>query len=452
MKKLSENIRKKDDSESLLKWGSDWTNGYRIDPSLIVFPEENSQVSELVYYAISNKLSLVPSGGRTGLSGGAVASNKEIVVSFDRMNKILDYSEEDRIVKCQSGLTTGELQAFAVSQNLLYPVDFASSGTSQIGGNIATNAGGMKVIRYGSTRNWVAGMKVVTGKGEEIDLNYGLVKNATGFDLRHLMIGSEGTLGLICEAEMLLTSRPPKQKVILMSLDHASNLTKILRVFSKDINLSAFEFFSDLCLTMVEKKLDIQSPMHQRSAFYALVEFDEDKIDKVTDCFENCLENQLINDAVISNNETQFKKIWALRENISESISSFKPYKNDLSVKISDIPEFLEEVDIYISEGFPEFEVCWYGHIGDGNLHLNILKPSSMPIEEFIKHGDSMSPKIFSVVKNKMGSISAEHGVGLLKKEYLGYSRSEDEIEYMKSIKEIFDPHQILNPGKLFKS
>lgn len=199
------------DDASLQHWGKDWTNGFSVAPSAIVFPESIQQLQELVRYAIDAGLKLVPSGGRTGLSGGAVASLGEVVVSFDRMNKILDFSAEDRIVTCQPGVVTAKLQEFAHQQGLFYPVDFASSGSSQIGGNVSTNAGGIKVIRYGLTRDWVAGLKVVTGTGALLDCNAGLVKNATGYDFRHLMIGSEGTLGLLAEIDVQLTTAPEPQ-------------------------------------------------------------------------------------------------------------------------------------------------------------------------------------------------------------------------------------------------
>ena len=176
----------KEDPESLQIWGKDWTNGFVVAPSAIVFPESIDQIQDLVSYARSHHLKLVPSGGRTGLSGGAVASQGEVVVSFDRMNKILDFSAKDRIVSCQPGLITANLQAFAEEQGLFYPVDFASSGSSQIGGNVATNAGGIKVIRYGLTRDWVAGMKVVTGAGALLDCNAGLIKNAVFSQTRKL--------------------------------------------------------------------------------------------------------------------------------------------------------------------------------------------------------------------------------------------------------------------------
>ena len=439
----------KEDPESLQIWGKDWTNGFVVAPSAIVFPESIEQLKDLVAHALSHDLELVPSGGRTGLSGGAVASQGEVVVSFDRMNQILDFSPEDRIVTCQPGVITANLQAFAADQGLFYPVDFASSGSSQIGGNVATNAGGIKVIRYGLTRNWVAGMKVVTGTGALLDCNAGLIKNATGYDFRHLMIGSEGTLGLIGELDMYLAPQPQPQVVMVVGVPEVTNLLKILNVFNDRLTLSAFEFFSDLALQKVQAHRQLPAPLESRAENYALLEFDESDLSGAEKAFVSCMDRGLLVDGVVSQSQAQAASLWQLREGISESLAPHTPYKNDLSVRISEVPAFLADVDRYVQEGYPDFEVCWYGHIGDGNLHLNILRPESMSVDEFFHVGHTMSPKIFELVQARRGSISAEHGVGLLKRDFLGYSRSDEEIALMHGLKQVFDPEQILNPDKL---
>lgn len=208
-----ENIFKKDqiktDEESLKYWGKDWTTYFDIKASAIVFPHSTAEVVALVKWARQNKIALIPSGGRTGLSGAAVATQGEVIVSFDQMNKVKEFNPVDQTVVIEPGVVTEALQEFAHSKNLFYPVDFAARGSSQMGGNIATNAGGIKVVRYGLTRDWVAGLTVVTGTGDVLELNNALVKNATGYDLRHLFIGSEGTLGFITEATIKLAAAPP---------------------------------------------------------------------------------------------------------------------------------------------------------------------------------------------------------------------------------------------------
>ena len=437
------------DTDSLQHWGKDWTNGFTVAPSAVVFPETIEQLQQLVRHAIEEGLKLVPSGGRTGLSGGAVASQGEVVVSFDRMNKILDFSPQDRVVTCQPGVITAQLQDFARQQGLFYPVDFASSGSSQIGGNVSTNAGGIKVIRYGLTRDWIAGLKVVTGTGALLDCNAGLVKNATGYDFRHLLIGSEGTLGLLAEIDVQLTAAPEPQTVMVLGVPRVGDLLSILEAFNARLQPSAFEFFSDVALEKVRAHRDLPAPLARPEAVYALVEFDASANEAAEAAFVACMESGWVSDGVVSQSEAQAAALWQLREGISEAIAPYTPYKNDLSVRISDVPEFLDDVDAYVAKSFPDFEVCWYGHIGDGNLHLNILRPEHMSVEEFFHHGHTMSPNIFSLVAQRRGSISAEHGVGLLKRDFLDYSRSEEEIELMRGLKALFDPHQIFNPNKL---
>lgn len=437
------------DAESLSVWGRDWTRSFTVAPSAIVFPETVEQVVALVGSANEHGWSLVPSGGRTGLSGGAVASNGEIVVSFDRMNRILDFNAADRIVRCQAGVVTENLQAYAAEQGLFYPVDFASSGSSQIGGNIATNAGGIRVIRHGMTRDWVAGLKVVTGTGAILDLNHGLIKNATGYDLRHVFVGSEGTLGFVVEAQMRLAPAPAPQMVMVLGVEQFRDILSVLARFRSALTLSAFEFFSELALQKVVAHRKLRRPLERTAAFYALIEFDADTLDAALQAFEASVADGWVDDGVVSQSAAQAAELWQLREGISESIATYTPYKNDVSVRISAMPEFLAQVDAIVADAYPDLDVCWYGHIGDGNLHLNILKPGSLSIEAFFERCHDISPRIFEVVADHDGSISAEHGVGLLKREFLHYSRSEAEVSAMRALKAVFDPNCVMNPGKL---
>jgi FAD/FMN-containing dehydrogenase len=439
----------KRDADTLAEWGRDWTRSYAVAPSAVVFVESIDDVVKLVQAANQHDFKLVPSGGRTGLSGGAVAGHGEVVVSFDRMNRILDFDPADRLVTCQAGVVTQTLQEFAGEQGLSYPVDFASSGSSQIGGNIATNAGGIKVIRYGLTRDWVAGLTVVTGNGEVLRCNHGLVKNATGYDLRHLFIGSEGTLGFVVEAQIRLAPAPQPQQVMVLGVPEFRDILEVLRTFQGALTLSAFEFFSEQALQKVLAHRNLRRPLPQPVPFYTLLEFDASALEAASEAFEAVVEAGWVVDGVLSQSEAQAAALWQLREGISESIAGYTPYKNDLSVRISQMPDFIETVDALVSDSYPDFEVCWYGHIGDGNLHLNILRPESLSVDEFYQRCHSISPKLFAEVSNRQGSISAEHGVGLLKRDFLGFSRSPEELEIMRGLKAMLDPGQILNPGKL---
>ena len=435
--------------ECLAVWGRDWTRHHEAAPAAVVFPETLDEVVALTRLANAESLKLVPSGGRTGLSGGAVASNSEIVVSFDRMNRILDFNPADRMARCQAGVVTQALQAFAAERGLCYPVDFASSGSSQLGGNIATNAGGIKVMRYGLTRDWIAGLTVVTGKGDVLELNRGLVKNATGYDLRHLFIGSEGTLGFIVEADVRLDKAPPPSRVMVVGLDRFKDVLKVLHRFQSAVTLSAFEFFSELALNKVLAHCDLARPFATPATYFALLEFDAENEDAALTAFEDAVAQGWVSDGVVSRSDAQAAALWALRENIAESIAAEMPYRNDLAVKVSATPAFLEDVDRLLAAHYPDLQACWFGHIGDGNLHLDILKPPDWEVDAFQQDCRAMSAKLFEAVRKHGGSISAEHGVGLLKRDFLRYSRSAAEIEIMYALKNVLDPNHVLNPGKL---
>ncbi|MBK3805654.1 FAD-binding oxidoreductase [Pseudomonas stutzeri] len=441
------------DADSLNAYGKDWTKHFAPAPSAIVFPKSIEQVQAIVRWANAHKVALVPSGGRTGLSAAAVAANGEVVVSFDYMNQILGFNEMDRTAVCQPGVVTAQLQQFAEDKGLYYPVDFASAGSSQIGGNIGTNAGGIKVIRYGMTRNWVAGMKVVTGKGDLLELNKDLIKNATGYDLRQLFIGAEGTLGFVVEATMRLERQPTNLTALVLGTPDFDSIMPVLHAFQDKLDLTAFEFFSDKALAKVLGRGDVPAPFETDCPFYALLEFEattEERAEQALATFEHCVEQGWVLDGVMSQSEQQLQNLWKLREYISETISHWTPYKNDISVTVGKVPAFLKEIDAIVGEHYPDFEIVWFGHIGDGNLHLNILKPDAMDKDEFFGKCATVNKWVFETVQKYNGSISAEHGVGMTKRDYLEYSRSPAEIEYMKAVKAVFDPNGIMNPGKIF--
>ncbi|WP_409277482.1 FAD-binding oxidoreductase [Pseudomonas defluvii] len=441
------------DAASLDTYGKDWTKHFAPAPLAIVFPKSIEQVQAVVRWANQRMVALVPSGGRTGLSAAAVAANGEVVVAFDYMNQILGFNAGDRTVVCQPGVITAQLQQFAADQGLYYPVDFASAGSSQIGGNIGTNAGGIKVIRYGMTRNWVAGLKVVTGKGDLLELNKDLIKNATGYDLRQLFIGAEGTLGFVVEATMRLDRAPKNLTAMVLGTPDFDSIMPVLHAFQGKLDLTAFEFFSDKALAKIMGRGDVPAPFDTDCPFYALLEFEASTEEVANDAlatFEYCVEQGWVIDGVMSQSEQQLKNLWKLREYISETISHWTPYKNDISVTVSKVPAFLKDIDAIVGEHYPDFEVVWYGHIGDGNLHLNILKPENLSKDEFFAKCATVNKWVFETVEKYNGSISAEHGVGMTKRDYLTYSRSPVEIEYMKAVKAAFDPNGIMNPGKIF--
>lgn len=418
-------------------------------PSGIVFPRSIEEVQAVVRWANETHVALVPSGGRTGLSGGAISASGEIVVSMERMRGILEYDPVDRTLTVQAGATTQQVQEAARLHGLFYPVDFASRGSSQIGGNIATNAGGIKVLRYGMTRNWVTGLKVITGTGQILDLNRGLIKNATGYDLRHLFIGSEGTLGIIVEATLQLTDPPPQQQVMLLALPSLPSIMEVFGRFRKRLVLSAFEFFTDRALGHVVQAGG-RRPFESDSPFYVLLEFDSDEVAALA-LFEDCVSAGFVIDGALSQSEKQAAELWRLREGITESLSHHRPYKNDIAVRVSRVSDFLARIDSLFASEYPDFEVVWFGHIGDGNLHISVLPPRDLSENVFLQACGRVTNQLGQILSEFGGSVSAEHGVGLLKRQYLHYSRSQAEVELMRQMKRVFDPGRIMNPGKLFE-
>lgn len=442
------------DPDSLQEYGRDWTRYYTPTPKAVVFPQNTEQVIQLVKWANSERVALVPSGGRTGLSGAAVAKNGEVVVSFAKMNRVLDFNPTDMTITVEPGVITEELQRTVAEKGFYFPVDFAARGSSQIGGNVATNAGGIKVVRYGLMRDWIASLEVVTAQGDHLKLNNSLIKNATGYDLRHLFIGSEGTLGFITQITLKYTHPPKPLSVMVLGVSNTESVMKVFESFRKNTSLMAFELFTDKALKVVlEGHSELSAPFETQAPLYLLVEYeqvDTGSDDRAIQCFEECVEKGWVMDGVLSQSETQSKNFWALRELISEACSRYTPYKNDVSVKISKVPEFMAAVDKTMTNSYPDLTVVWFGHIGDGNLHINILKPKDLPMPEFVKRCQDVDKMLFQHIQNFNGSVSAEHGVGLSKKPFLHFTRSPEEILYMKAIKKVFDPNNIMNPGKIF--
>jgi len=434
----------------LTHYGQDWSRYLRPNPSAIVFPKEQDQIIELVRLARTRGLKLVPSGGRTGLSGGATACDGEVVVSFERMRAIIDYIEEDQLVRLQPGCITATLQNFAEDQGLFYPVDFASAGSSQVGGNIATNAGGIKVLRYGLTRAWVAGLSVVTGQGEAMTFNAGLMKNATGPDLQQLFIGSEGIFGMVTQAWMRLTAKPQSLRVMVLGVQTLEDTLRVLKVARQNLAVTAFEFFSKEAANHVTQHLGESSSLPD-APFFVLIEYEtrNNADDAGVFTFDALYREGIVVDGILSQSERENAALWRYREGISEAITPRTPYKHDLSVSIHQAPAFLKAVNERVRQSLKGVEVIWFGHIGDGNVHLNLLRPEGEPIEEFQARCEPVGDAIMSIVQAFGGSVSAEHGIGQLKKRYLKYTRSEAEVNQLRSLKLAFDPDGVMNPGKV---
>lgn len=443
------------DRQSLTFYGKDWLKDFTPAPSLVVLPETVEQVQAVVRLCNRHKVAIVPSGGRTGLSGGATATQGEIILSLERMRRILEVNRAERTIRCQAGVVLEQVQAAAVTEGLYFPVDFSSRGTAQIGGNIATNAGGIRVIKYGNFRQSVLGLTVITGAGDRLELNGSLFKNNTGYDLRNLFIGSEGTLGIIVEATLTLTT-PPKDYVRalcgLPSLDSVLPLLTFCR--DKLPNVSAFELMEEFPYQEVIKRRSLRNPLQSTHPAYVIMECEvpsEASRQEIFESFGEAYETGLIGDVVVSESATQAQEIMNIRDLVSETLSQhYTLHKNDISVPVSAVPSFLKELHQTITSTYPTFRVAVFGHVGDGNLHVNVLKTDERSDADFWAQCHEADHAIFALVQSFRGSISAEHGVGLLKRDFLSYSRSSEEIDIMRGIKAVFDPRGIMNPGKIF--
>jgi len=455
LQKLLRGDQIKTDSDALAAYGRDWCKEFEAAPSAIVFPESTAEVQAVVVWANDTGKALVPSGGRTGLSGGATALSGEVVVSLERMSRILESDATARLIRCQAGLVTEKLQEEARALDLYFPVEFASQASSQIGGNIATNVGGIHVVRYGNMRDWVIGLSVVTGTGELLELNGSLMKNRTGYDLASLMIGSEGTLGIITEATLRLTSYPKDKIRVLCGLTTYDRVLELLKETRDNFEgMSAFEYFSRLALDYVLKHTELKDPFPEGYEHYVLVEIEVDShsaSEAIEEVFFALLEKGLVPYVVIGQNSKQSRELLEIRERIGEVLAShYMPHKNDIAVPVSKTTSFLDKLNQLCATHYSEYDVVVFGHIGDGNFHINVVKPETMKAEEFSTYCHQVDNELFKLVQEFSGSISAEHGVGLLKKDFLSYSRTPHELTLMRQIKQVFDPKGILNPGKIF--
>lgn len=439
------------DPDDLNTYGRDWTKVYAPAPSAIALPRSTDEVARLLKLCHELDVAVVPSGGRTGLAGGAVAKEGEIVLSLERMRRMDPVDLLGGTVRVQAGAITEAVHHHTAEHGLTWPVDFASKGSSQVGGNISTNAGGVKVIRYGLTRQWVLGLQVVTAQGDVLELNGALEKNNTGTDLRQLFIGSEGTLGVITEATLKLSRLPQKQSVLLFAVEDVAGVLSLFRETRKaPFALAAYEFFTDKCLARVARHRKVKAPFEQPQRYYVLVELEDADEDKLETWVTSLFEQELILDGTLAQNSSQAAELWSLREGISESLSATGlPHKNDISLPVAALEAFCADLEEIFQANYPDWEICLFGHIGDGNLHVNVMKPESLEKAEFLKQTSAADHAMFTLVKKHQGSISAEHGIGLLKKPYLSYSRSPIEIATLKAVKSALDPKGILNPGKI---
>ncbi len=412
--------------------------------SLCIFkPKDKNEIQKFVKFCNKENIKIIPCGGRTNLCGGTLAQNKEVVLSLEKLNKVLYYDDIGLTLTVEAGITLQDVQEFAKNKNLFFPLDLASRGSAQIGGVISTNAGGLQFIRYGGARELILGIEVVLADGSFLDLNLPVKKNNSGYDLKQLFIGAEGTLGIITAATLKLIKPPNNREVLFLGLNSFENILKIFK--EKSLTINAFEFFTLEALKNVLNTFDnIHSPFSKEHKFYVLIDFDEDRT-KVENFFYSI--NNYIEEAFIPTSSEQQKTFWSIRENINESCDRIGYVrKNDVAVPLEKLGFFMTELEKITRND--NFKTICYGHIGDGNIHINYCGASKN--KKFITEVTKTEKKVYELIASLKGSISAEHGIGLFKKKILHYTRNEEQINFMRSIKKIFDPKNILNPGKIF--
>ena len=416
----------KTSKDYLDKYGRDWYKGIEAKPCAIVFPEDENDVSSLVKFANKYKHPIVPSGGRTGLNGGATAANNEIIVSSENLNKIEWLSETNQI-KCQSGVITDNAKASAFGNGRLLPISFSATSSSTIGGNLATNAAGAKFIKYGATKEHVASMRVVLASGELIELRKDVLKDATGPNLMELFFGSEGTLGFITEVTLNTFPLPTYTENILVRFSDINIIQEeLLKTNSRNI-ISAVEFWDSNC-----QKLFSEEKSDNYEVLIELVSEDEKEIN-------NCLENIANLDADISLlNTKQSNELWNKREDIPVKLADLNAYKLDICVPTKNLKNYLDE--IHKIDG--DKEVYCFGHLGDGNVHVNIVSDTNL---------EGLKNKIYELTISVNGSPSAEHGIGQRKKHiWADFSYYSDKLKLLESLKKSMDPNNILCPKVFF--
>ncbi len=438
----------------LVPYLTDWRGRYRGAARCVVRPASTAEVAAVVRACAAAGAPIVPQGGNTSLCGAATPDDtgSAVVVSLGRLNRIVAVDASNDTISVEAGCTLAAVQEAARAADRLFPLALAAQGSCQIGGNLSTNAGGVQVLRYGNTRELTLGLEVVLANGEIWDGRRGLRKDNTGYDLKQLFIGAEGTLGIITGAVLKLFPLPRTQTTCwLNALSPAAAVDLLNSAKSAfDAQLTAFELISEASLALVLKHIPNTSRPTAPASWYILAEFSDAAPAAVEQWLAGRLEAGVVADAAIAHSGMQAKKLWALRENISEAqkIEGIS-IKHDIAVPVSRIPEFLAQADAALERAFPGIRVVAFGHVGDGNLHYNLFRPDAQENTAFIASQPAVNRIVHDVVHALNGSISAEHGIGQLKREELLRYKSPVEMALMRSLKQALDPRGLMNPGKI---
>ena len=433
---------------------TDWRGRYRGAACCVVRPGSTAEVAAVVKACVLAGVPIVPQGGNTSLCGAATPdqAGRAVVLSLGRLNRVLALDPQNNTITVGAGCTLAQIQAAAQAADRLFPLSLASEGSCQIGGNLSTNAGGVQVLRYGNTRELTLGLEVVLPSGEVWDGLRGLRKDNTGYDLKHLFIGAEGTLGVITGAVLKLFPLPRRQTTCWLNVASPAAAVALLAEAKTafDAQLTAFELVSEVSLALVLKHIPQARRPGSAASWYVLAEFSDAPPEQVEAWLGQCLAAELIEDAVLAGSLAQARELWALRENISEAQKiEGVSIKHDIAVPVSAIPEFLARADAELKAAFPGIRVVAFGHVGDGNLHYNLSKAEAGDNAAFIASQPQVNHIVHDLVHALNGSISAEHGLGQLKRDEILRYKSAVEIAMMRSVKLALDPQGLMNPGKL---
>jgi len=423
-----------------------------IKAQAIIRPKSTQELSKILTLCNKNQLSVVPHGGLTGLSEGALTKTNEIVISTEHMANIEEIDPIGRTLTAQSGAKLQSIQEAAEAEGMYFPLDLGARGSCTIGGNASTNAGGNKVIRYGMTRDLVLGLEAVLADGTIISSMNSMIKNNTGYDLKQLFIGSEGTLGIITRVVLRLQEKPLSQCTALLAADSFDKVKKILKHLDSGLagNLTAFEVMWNEFYTLVTTPPALSNPpIQQNYPYYILVEYSGFNQAVDTQHFNGLLDaalkKNMIVEAVIAQNEKDRSGLWGIRDDVEQQFQ-YGPIKIfDISLPINSMEAYIEEVRANLKKHWKNFHCTVFGHVADCNLHIITAVGSGE--KKAIK---LMEECVYEPLRAIKGSVSAEHGIGLEKKSYLNVSKTEEEIKLMKKLKKSLDPNNILNPGKVF--
>jgi FAD/FMN-containing dehydrogenase len=450
------------DHASMEGYVTDWRKRAVRSAIAVLLPASTDEAARLVTLCAEFTIPIVPQGGNTGLVLGSIPgeTGHAVVMSTRRLNRIRRIDTDNNTMTVEAGCLLENIQQAALNCDRFFPLSLASEGSCTIGGNLSTNAGGTAVLRYGTTRDLCLGLEVVTPTGEVWNGLRALRKDNTGYALRDLYIGAEGSLGLITATVLKLYPAPRSKATAIVALASINNTLKLFHSAQAKCgsDLSAFEFMSDFCLRLVQKYQTPSIPIFKASyPQYALIELssqDEDQIvqQKLSELLIQASQCGLIQNAAVASSEKHANMFWSLRENISAAqTKEGKNIKHDISLPLSAISQFIEQTDALLAKHFPGCQIVAFGHIGDGNLHYNVSAPSGMSEENFFSKQQEINHIVHDKTHAFFGSISAEHGLGELKREEILRYKSPLEIQLMRSIKRALDPKNLMNPGKVLE-